>query len=122
MLDKRLSLRIAIDTYKELLESEARPNQITFSSFLTALRNLMPPDQKRAAVIESIFKKCANDGFVSDLVLRRLESSLNRDQLRKVLGDSVVSSQGAVKLEEIPSIWRRNLEDSKPRQSARQVA
>ncbi len=122
-LDKSLSLRIAIETYKELLNSNHEgPNQITFSTFLTALQNLMPPNEKRAVAIRTIFKRCADDGLVSDLVLRRLQSSLSQDQLRKVLGKTVVSPEGTVNAEQIPLIWRRNVNDLRPRRSARQEA
>lgn len=116
-LEKRQALRIAIETYKEMLASGAEgPNQLTFSTLVAALRNLMPPDEKRAAAIQTVFKKCADDGQVSDLFLRRVQSSLNMDQLITLVGNDVISLEGRVDINQIPSKWRRNTSEAKTKQ------
>jgi PPR repeat family len=107
-IEKRQALRIAIETYKEMLEGgRDRPNHITFSTMLTALRNLMPPDDTRVLAIEKVFKRCANDGFVTDGILLRLQSSLSTDQLANLVGNSVIHADGSVDMSTIPTEWSR---------------
>jgi len=114
-LEKRQALRIAIETYKELLvRIPDGANQVTFSTLVTAFRNLLPPDETRAAAIETIFKKCADDGHVSDRFLRQVQSSLSEDQLHKLIGVELLS-EGRVDVEQIPSTWRRNVEQMSAR-------
>lgn len=118
-LEKRQALRIAVETYKEMVSADAEgPNQITFSTLITALRNLMPPDETRVAAIETIFKKCADEGHVSDLFLRRVQSSLSLDQLQKLVGDQVASGEGKLDIKQIPLKWRRNVGEFKAKQPA----
>ena len=105
-LEKREALQIAVKTYKESLK-HATPNRVTFTTMLKALNHLLPACEKRAAAIETIFQKCAEDGQVGASVLRMLESTLDPDQLRKVVGiDAVVN--GIVDIKRIPDEWMRN--------------
>jgi hypothetical protein len=108
-LEKRDALRIAVETYKELIGSDyGTPNQVTFTTVLTALRNLSPASEKRAAAVSTIFTKCADDGHVADFVLRRLQSVLNTDQLRVLVGEHAVSPDGSVDIDKLPGEWKRN--------------
>jgi len=108
-LEKRGALQIAVETYKELLNSDyGRPNQVTFSTVITALRNLSPVSEKRAEAIQNVFRRCAQDGQVAEFVLLRLQSALNADQLREVVGDAALSSDGSVDIDQIPDEWKRN--------------
>jgi hypothetical protein len=108
-LEKRYALQIAVDTYKELIDSAyGEPNAVTFSTMITALRNLMPASEKRAGGVRTIFRKCADDGQVEELFLRRLQSALNTAQLRELVGDHVISSDGRVDINLIPLEWKRN--------------
>jgi len=109
LLEKRDSLHIAVKTYKEMMASEnAQPNQVTFATVLTALRNLMPADDKRAAAAKTVFQHCIDAGLVTDLVLRRLQSTLNGDQLVGVVGSDVISSDGTVSIANLPRRWSKN--------------
>jgi hypothetical protein len=48
--EKQTALQIAIGAYKALENSNtSQPNQITFMSILTALRNLLPPCTQRTS-------------------------------------------------------------------------
>lgn len=109
-LEKRQALRVAIETYKELLkEVPEGANQVTFSTLVTALRKLLPPDDTRDAAVGSIFQKCADEGHVSDLVLRQVQASVSLDQLQKLVGTESIAIEGGVTIEQIPSKWRRNV-------------
>lgn len=119
-LEKRQALRIAIETYKELLERVPEgANEVSFSTVVTALRNLLPPDDTRASAIQSIFKKCAEEGHVSDLFLRQVQSSLSEVQLHRLIGPKLLSAEGKVDFEQIPSKWRRNVGRTTTRQTTR---
>jgi hypothetical protein len=108
-MEKMKALQITIDTYKEILDSEYdSPNQVTFSTTINALRNLMPPCEKRDAVIGAIFRKCAGAGHVEEFVIRRLQSSLNTERLRELIGVDAVGDDGRVDIDQLPSEWRRN--------------
>ena len=110
--EKRDALRIAIETYKELIDSDyGEPNEVTFSTLITVLRNVLPECQKRSSAIGTIFKKCAEDGHVDDVVVRRLQSTLNSEELHVLLGDAV-SADGRVDITELPTEWRRNVRTS----------
>ena len=126
-LERRDALQIAIKTYKELTDSKyGKPNHVTFSTVITALRNLTPASEKRAAAVSTVFKQCADAGEVSEFVLRRLQSALNLDQLREVVGNDAVSADGSIDINQIPSQWRRNTNSGpkrqrNPRQFATQI-
>lgn len=121
-VDQRQALRIAIETYKEMLsDSRTAPNHITFSTLLTAFRNLMPPDDTRELAIEMIFKRCAKDGFVTDLVLQRLQSAVSTDHLKKLVGKSTIRADGSVDISTIPAEWFRQTNDSTSKSSNIQI-
>jgi hypothetical protein len=122
-IEQRQALRIAIETYKEMLEAgRDGPNHITFSTLLTALRNLMPPDDIRALAIETVFKRCASDGYVTDDVLRRLMSSLSMDQLHKLVGTTVIRADGSIDISAIPAEWTRQSNRSTSKSGNAQLA
>lgn len=115
-VEKREALQIAIDTYKDLVSSGYdQPNQITFSTLITALRNLMPNSPKRTQVIGNVFRKCADNGHVEEFVIRRLQSSLSVAYLRELLGDDAVADDGSVNIDQLPAEWRRNARVITPR-------
>jgi hypothetical protein len=108
-VEKREALRIAVETYKELCASGYdRPNQITFSTMITALRNLLPASEKRAAALKTIFSKCIEEGQVAELVLRRLQSAVSREEFKALIGENAVSHDGSIDIEQVPYEWKRN--------------
>jgi hypothetical protein len=110
--EKRTSLEIAIFTYKELVKSKyGNPNEVTFATFLTALRNLLPPSKGRSAAVRSVFETAANDGRVNNLVLRRVQSALTSKELHDMF-PAAISEHGEVQLNKLPNEWRRNVNSS----------
>merc|ERR1712176_137324 len=111
-LEKQLALKIAIQSYKELLSSPqyGKPNHVTFSTFMQALRYLTPQSKKRAEAIKNIFKKCKQEGQVDEFVLRTLQSSLDSDNLLQVLGKKAISNSGSIIVDNIPYDWKRNVD------------
>ena len=110
--EKRTSLEIAIFTYKELVKSNyGNPNEVTFATFLTALRNLLPKSKERSAAVRSVFETAANDGRVNNLVLRRVQSALTSKELHEMF-PGAISEHGEVQLKQLPKEWRRNVNSS----------
>mmetsp|Transcript_19440 Transcript_19440/g.45439 ORF Transcript_19440/g.45439 Transcript_19440/m.45439 type:complete len:118 (+) Transcript_19440:127-480(+) len=56
--EKKLSLAIAVQTYKEMLKDEnaEQKSHHLFDFPETALRNLLPNDDKRTAAVHEVFK------------------------------------------------------------------
>ena len=112
-LEKRDALQIAVSTYKELLDSSyGGPNHITYSSVITALRNLSPPSEKRTAAIANIFKHCVEAGQVSDLVLKRLQSSVGAEEFQEMVGATTFVN-GNVDIDKIPEDWKQNVQSKR---------
>lgn len=87
------------------------PNEVTFATFLTALRNLLPPSKERSAAVRSVFETAANDGRVNNLVLRRVQSALSTEELTEIFS-TAISASGEVQLNQLPDEWRRNVNSS----------
>lgn len=109
--EKRIALQIAVDTFHELCQKPQYgiPNHVTYSSLLTAIRNLAPANDQRANTIRKLFTKCCQDGQVDDLVIRRMQSALSFKQLKEIFGDANVGNDGQVNTDAIPPEWRCNL-------------
>lgn len=108
--EKRDALKIFVETYKELMDDVTiRPSYVTFSTVLTAIRNLLPPSDKRVAVVNTVFKKCAEFGMCNDVVISKLQSVMCTNDLKELVGAEAVSPEGIVYLEMLPSKWKCNV-------------
>ena len=77
-IDKKNALRIAVSTFRDLRDSTyAAPNHVTYSMFLTALRNLVQKGPKRSVAIQDVFKTAIQNGCVDEVVLKRLKCMYN---------------------------------------------
>lgn len=81
ILDTNNSLKIAIQTYKELQNNiskgyNIKPNYVTYINMLTALRNLIKPSNERNLAVKSIFNDACKNGYVNDQVIQRLQCKL----------------------------------------------
>ena len=123
VIENRDSLAVFMEVYKDMLKNmdedgigandDAKkrmvPNHITFSTVLTALRNLVPQDERRVAATKSVFEKCTGMGMCDIGVVRRLQSFLDPVQLQDLFGPERVSTEGIVDLTQIPPAWSRNV-------------
>lgn len=108
-IEQRDALQVFVATYKEMInEEDVVPNNVTFFTALTALRTLLPPDQKRADAVATVFKKCIELGMCNASVVKRLQSVLDVEQLKELVGDDKVDESGAVDNELLPAEWTRN--------------
>lgn len=108
--EKAEALRIAEKTFEEMSNSQyegVRPNHVSFASYLTACRNLLPGDDARAAAISRIFQQCRDKGQVDEIVLRRVQSSLTARQLEDL---GLGGEEGT-----LPEKWSANVIDTRKR-------
>eukprot|EP00547_Thalassionema_nitzschioides_P014504 CAMPEP_0194247968 /NCGR_PEP_ID=MMETSP0158-20130606/17310_1 /TAXON_ID=33649 /ORGANISM="Thalassionema nitzschioides, Strain L26-B" /LENGTH=863 /DNA_ID=CAMNT_0038984129 /DNA_START=63 /DNA_END=2650 /DNA_ORIENTATION=+ len=88
--EKAIAFQIATDTFKELHSSDyGKPNDVTYTAYITACQNLIPEEDIRASTIQVMFKRCCKEGMLSNRVLQRLQSALTEEQLKGLMKDTV---------------------------------
>lgn len=106
------ALKIALDTYKDLVLSKyAEPNHITYITFLRVCINLIPKGPSLESALEAVVRKCCSHGQVSEAFLRLLENSLARERL-EVLFQRNNAINGPINIKDIPSKWTCNVKES----------
>ena len=108
--EKKCSLAIAIQTYRELLKSQTlKPTHVTFSTFLTALGNLLPSGKERTNAVRSVFEAAMERGQVDPLVVKKAQAATSspEDLVDLIPIDWV--EDGIVQVDKIPSYWSRNV-------------
>lgn len=117
-VEKSVALRTAISAYKQLCASEyGKPNEVTFSSLLTALRNLLPLSQERSSAAKTIFVSAAKEGLVSKLVVERLQSVLPYNDFHAVIPKDAITKDERILVDRLPSEWKRNVMSTKRHKS-----
>eukprot|EP00977_Amphora_coffeiformis_P007292 scaffold1581_cov169-Amphora_coffeaeformis.AAC.28 len=94
------------------------PDQITYGTFLKVCANQMPDCSNREQIVESIFKKCCNDGQVGNLVLQQLRAIAHEGQYQKLVGRSIFDD---VRMEDLPSEWWCNVVEGRWRRRKNQA-
>jgi hypothetical protein len=109
-VEKRDALKIFVDTYKEMTtDSSLQLNNVTFSSVLTALSRLLPNSKQRMSAVATVFRKCADEGMCDKLVIKKLESLLDKDALKNIIGAEAVAANGKIDDTLLPSEWSCNI-------------
>lgn len=113
--EKARALQVFMTTFDELCSSDyAEPNHVTYVVYLTALRNLLPDsDERRVPLLSKVFCKCCEDGQVSELTLRRLESALTPEQVREVYRSAGFEGTSPLPIGQVPSEWRQIVVEKK---------
>lgn len=108
-LEMKSSLEIAIQTYKEMMKSDstAIPTHVTFSTFLTALRNLVPRGKERTQAAKTVFEAAIQRGQVDPLVVRKTQSAV--EDWKDFIPSYCFDKGGAVQADKIPRDWSRNV-------------
>jgi len=107
-LESGKALEIAHKTLKEMEQSPfAKPDQVTYGTFLKVCANQMPESDTRQQLVEILFKKCVRDGQVGNLVLKELKAVASPELYSKlVLGRHIDDD---VRIEDLPKEWRENV-------------
>lgn len=93
-----------------------KPDQVTYGTYLKVINNQMPQSEARDKVAETVFRKCAQDGMVGQMVLRQLQD-MGLDEVYENLAG--ISMWGKVDLRNMPGEWTCNVIEGK-RQRRRQ--
>lgn len=94
------------------------PDQVTYGTFLKVCANQMPDCSSREQIVESIFKKCCNDGQVGNLVLQQLRSIADEEQYQVLVGRSIFDD---LRMEDLPSEWWCNVVEGRWRRRKNQA-
>mmetsp|Transcript_32790 Transcript_32790/g.49426 ORF Transcript_32790/g.49426 Transcript_32790/m.49426 type:complete len:545 (+) Transcript_32790:136-1770(+) len=104
---------IAVKAFNELRDDEKLgPNVKSYSNFLRACAQVLPDGPKRDSVIQNVFLKCAEEGYVGRSVIAELldansEEILSDEILVKLLGGNPKDGL------KIPRKWSRNVRDER---------
>jgi len=71
-VEQSIALRIAVATYKEL-QQRGQPDELTYSTFLAALQNLVPAGPKRTQASLDVFQAAVENGRVDHRVVNRIK-------------------------------------------------
>ena len=128
--ERKGALRIAVQTFQELVTTEGiGVDSISFGTMLKAIANLVPPNSMgtRNQMASKIFERCANSGYVNDLVLKEFQRCVSRDCFIEVLGDRIRNDrhrkglpgrgQPSIPLSSLPKEWRANVQETKARRN-----
>ena len=79
------ALQIAKSTFEELSQSSyAKPNGVSYNTFLLALSKLMSTGEECDRYVEATFKQCRDDGLVNDKCLSILRRAASSSLYRKL--------------------------------------
>lgn len=87
-----------------------KPDQVTYGTYLKVVNNQMPPSEARDQVVDTVFRKCAKDGMVGELVLRQLREMGLDEMYENLMGQS---SWGDFQLSDLPREWTCNVIEGK---------
>lgn len=119
-IEKRDALQVFVKTYKGMInEEDVVPNNVAFATVLTALRNLLPADEKRAAAVKTVFEKCIEMGMCDLLVARRLQLILNIEQLKGLVGEEKIDKSGVINMALLPAEWTLNIPNNNRKRPSR---
>jgi len=90
--------------------SYAKPDHVTYGTYLKVINNQMPPSKSRDQIVETVFRKCAKEGMVSEMVMRQLREMGMESVCESLMGSS---SWGEMKLSDLPGDWTCNVIEGK---------
>lgn len=105
------AIEIANAMLKGLAESPyGKPDQVTYGTYLKVVNSQMPESEARARAVHTVFRKCAQDGMVGEMVLRQLREMQMEEVYESLLGTSM---WGEMKLSDFPGEWTCNVIEGK---------
>ena len=87
-----------------------KPDQVTYGTYLKVINNQMPVSESRDQVVETVFRKCAMDGMVGEMVIRQLREMGMEEVYENLVG---ASTWGEIDLNVFPSEWTCNVIEGK---------
>ncbi|KAG7347152.1 PPR: pentatricopeptide repeat domain containing protein [Nitzschia inconspicua] len=111
-IEKRDAMKVFVEVYKHIIsgsDENLRPNHVTFSCAIGALRRLLPPSDERTAAVKKVFNKCLEEGMCHQNVITRLRSTVDDQVWEQLVGRNIASLDRQIQISDIPSEWRRNV-------------
>jgi hypothetical protein len=105
------AVEIAHSILKELERSPniyGKPDQVTYGTFMKTCANQMPDSHTRQQIVAMLFKKCAKDGLVGNLVLQQLRGMASEELYEQLIGRSIHDANN-IRYEDLPSSWTCNV-------------
>ena len=106
--EKALALQIAASTFNSLPATGLRPNSITYTSMIHALKNLMEDPLERTQAITGIFQQCCKDGCVNQSMMNILAKATTEEQFKSITG----YPSDKKNINELPSAWSRRMTEA----------
>lgn len=102
------AFQIALDAYKDVQNScSVNADHITYATFLKVCGIFIDNDNERSVIVRKVFKRCCEDGQVSNIVLRALHASSCEDEYCRLLEGAF--KKGCVSINEVPLEWTCNV-------------
>ncbi|KAL3769973.1 hypothetical protein ACHAW5_004785 [Stephanodiscus triporus] len=80
------AFRVACLTFDELRMSDyLEPSDVSYGTFLKAIKQLMPESDVRDNLVKGLFRKCCRDGLVSNFVLKEMADLATPDLYQSLL-------------------------------------
>lgn len=101
------AFKVACLTFDELRMSDyLQPSDVSYGTFLKAIKKLMPESEVRENLVKGLFRKCCKDGLVSNFVLKEM-ADLSTPDLYQTLLKGVTNDYG-----NLPTSWSTNVKES----------
>jgi hypothetical protein len=111
-LEKRDALKVFVDAYKFMISSSEpslRPNCVTFSCAIGALRRLLPHSEERTAAVKKVFARCLEEGMCDHRVLTRLRTAVDEQIWEELVGAEISTTKREIEFCDVPVQWGRNV-------------
>jgi hypothetical protein len=103
---KMETMLTALRTLETLREMNLTPNSTCYAALLEACNNLVQKGQDRQRILENIFARAAEDGYVDQLVLETFKAAASTYLYSKTV---VAPSLEVEKMKVVPESWTRNV-------------
>ncbi|KAL3765476.1 hypothetical protein ACHAWO_009321 [Cyclotella atomus] len=99
------AFKVACLTFDQLrMSAHLKPTNISYGTFLKAIKNHMPSSDVRDDLVKSVFRRCCRDGQVGTLVLRNMKHLASAELYQSLLeGESNF---------DLPKSWSVNVKEA----------
>ena len=88
-----------------MLSDYLKPTHVSYGTFLKAIKKMMPESEVRDDLAKGLFRKCCQDGLVSDFVLSEMAGICTADMYQSLLS-GVTNDYG-----NLPMSWSANVRE-----------
>ena len=106
--DRMKVMKIVLKSVEDMRKLDLQPNARTYTALLEACNNLLPEGKDRQLVLENLFQKCCQDGYVDQQVLEQFHSTASTYLYSKLV---VSHSQEVENMKVVPESWTRNIKE-----------